>query len=244
MNNKYKYVRIAIKILGVLAFINLLTMPFTARIALAAILQALLLISICLYALFFDKLSKLVHIVVIVGFSVPLIFAVFLGVYGNRSTATFDEDVVIVLGAGIIGEELSQHLAKRLNRAIYYFERNPNVYIIVCGGLGDRATITEAEAMARHLYERGVPRERILLEKLSTSTLENLIFAQEILNEYFPEGFNAVLISSDFHMFRAVRMARSIGMDVNHLGAPTPVFLLAENYLREMLAVTYFLVFG
>jgi len=167
-----------------------------------------------------------------------------LAVYGNRSTATFDEDVVIVLGAGVVGERVTNPLARRLDRAIYYFERNPNVYIIVCGGLGDMATITEAEAMARYLYERDIPPERVLLEELSTSTLENLIFAQEILNEHFLEGFSAVIISNDFHMFRAVSMARSVGIDANHLGSSTPTRLLAENYLREMLAVVYFFIFG
>jgi len=93
-------------------------------------------------------------------------------------------------------------------------------------------------------YARGVPRERILLEDLSTSTLENLTFAYGILNEQFPEGFRAVVVSNDFHMFRAVSTARSVGMNVNHLGAPTPTRLLAENYLREMLAVINFWFFG
>ena len=156
----------------------------------------------------------------------------------------FDEDVVIVLGARVVGERVSNALAKRLDMAVYYFERNPNVYIIVCGGLGDRAIITEAEAMARYLYARGIPRERILLEDTSTSTYENLAFAYGILNEHFPDGFRAVVVSNNFHMYRAVRTARSVGMNVNHLGAPTPTRLLAENYLREMLAVVNFWFFG
>lgn len=241
--NNQKYIRIAVKIVGVLAFIRLLMIPTTSRLVIGAILQAVLFASIGVYALFFDNFSKRVHTVICIGFLIPVIFAGFLAVFGNKGTAAFNEDVVIVLGAGVVGERVSTPLARRLDRAIYYFERNPNAYIIVCGGLGNMATITEAEAMARYLYERGIPLERILLEELSTSTLENLTFAQEILNEHFPQGFSVVIISNDFHMFRAVSIARNLGMDANHLGASTPALILTENYLREMLAIANFFVF-
>ncbi|MCL2217620.1 MAG: YdcF family protein [Defluviitaleaceae bacterium] len=208
--------------------------------AIGIILQAIAVIAIGTYTVFFNKFSKKLHIFICICLLIPTIFVSFLAIYGNRGTATFDEDVIIVLGAGTNVANAASPLARRWDTAIYYFERNPNAYVVVCGGLGVRATITEAEAMARHLHERGIPLERILLEDLSTSTLENLTFAQEILNEHFPEGFRAVVVSNDFHMFRTVSIARRIGMDVNHLGASTPVHLLTENYLREMLAVINF----
>ena len=235
-----RFTGIAGKIVGVLMLIRLFMIPNTSSMTIGVVTQAALFLSIGIFAVFINSFKKKFRIFIGIGFLALLVFAGFLAIYGNRSTATFDEDVVIVLGARVIGERVSSHLARRLNVAIYYFERNPNAYIIVCGGLGDMAVITEAEAMARYLHERGVPRERIFLEDLSTSTLENLTFAHEILNEHFPRGFRAVVVSSDFHMFRAVRAARSIGMNVNHLGAPTPTHLLTENYLREMLAVVNF----
>jgi len=241
-SNVQKYIRIAIKVLGVLAFIRLFIIPGTSSMVIGAMLQAIFFGSILLYALIFNKLPWKIHALVCTTFLIPLIFVSFLAIYGNRSTATFDEDVVIVLGAGVVGERVTTPLALRLDRAIYYFGRNPSAYIIVCGGLGDMATITEAEAMARYLYARGIPRERILLEESSTSTLENLTFAKDIMNDHFQGDFRAVVISNDFHMFRAVSMARSVGIDTNHLGAATPRRLLAENYLREALAVVYFWV--
>ena len=235
-----RFVGILSKIVGVLIIIRMFMIPTTSRMAIGMILQVIAFGAIGVYALFFTKFSKKLHILICFCFLIPTIFISFLAIYGNRSTATFDEDVIIVLGAGINVENISSPLARRLNTAIYYLERNPNAYVIVCGGLGVRATITEAEAMARHLHSRGIPHERILLEDMSTSTLENLTFAQEILNEHFPDGFTAVVVSNDFHMFRAVRTARRIGMDVTHLGASTPPTLLAENYLREMLATINF----
>jgi len=236
--------KILVRILGVLAFIRLLIVPITSRMVIGMAAQVAAFGAVVLYAILFNKFSKKMHVIICIGFLIPIIFAGFLAIYGNTSTVAFDEDVVIVLGAGVIGERVSNPLALRLDTAIYYFERNPNAYIIVCGGLGNTATITEAEAMARYLHERGIPRERILLEEKSTTTFENLTFALEILDEHFPDGFSAVVISNDFHMFRAVSMARRIGINANHLGAPTPTLLLAENYLREMMANIHFWIFG
>ena len=239
-----RYMGIIGKVIGVLILIRILMIPSTSSMTIGIILQLALFIPIGIYAVFFNKFSKRFHILICSVLLIPVIFVSFLAIYGNSGTATFDEDVIIVLGAGTNVESASSPLARRMDTAVYYFERNPNAYVIVCGGLGVRASITEAEAMARHLHERGISLERILLEGSSTSTLENLTFAQEILNEHFPEGFRAVVVSNDFHMFRAVSTARSIGMDVNLLGASTPTHLLAENYLREMLAVLNFWVFG
>ena len=239
-----KYIRICVKIFGIICFIILLTIPFNSRIAFASILLGVYIGSFSIYALLFDKLSKWIHILYCICFFIPIIFGSFLWLYGNRNTATYNEDVVIVLGAGVIHDQVTRHLARRLDSAIYYFERNPNAYIVVTGGLGDRAIITEAEAMARYLIERGIPSEKILLEELSTNTMENLTFAYEIINERFPDEISVILISSDSHIFRAVRMARSIGMNVNQIGASTPITMSGQNYLREIVSIVYFLFFS
>ena len=82
-----------------------------------------------------------------------------------------------------------------------------------------------------------------MLEEKSTSTVENLAFAKEILDEHFPEGFRAVVITSDFHIFRAVRTARFVGMDVGSMGAYTDWYTWPINYMREMLAIMNFRLF-
>ena len=237
------YVGIISKILAVPVLIRIFMIPNTSSMTIGFILQSALFIPIAIYALLFDKFSKKIRIIIGAGFLIPLIFTGFLAIYGNSGTVTFDEDVIIVLGAGTNVAGASSPLARRLNTAVYVFERNPDAYVIVCGGLGIGAAITEAYAMANHLYSRGIPREQILLEYSSTSTIENLTFANEILNNHFPYGFRAVVVSNDFHMFRAVSIARSVGMYANHMGASTPTRLLTENYLREMLAILNFWIF-
>lgn len=237
---KSMIIRVFFLLAGLLSLLSVALLSLVSNHTIGFTLQAGISVCLILYAAFFNKISKRMHALLGTLCLVPAIFVIFLFVYGNVSNASYDEDVVIVLGAGIIGETVTIPLARRLDAAIDYWNRNPDAYIIVCGGLGNRAVITEAEAMARYLAARGVPRERILLEELSTSTYENLRFAKGILDEHFPDGFSAVVITNDFHIYRAVRTARQVGIDANRIGAYTSWYTWPVNYLREMLAVMNF----
>ena len=235
-----KIIRIVLLIAGLLLLANLILLSFVSNRTMGFFLQGALSIAMILYALLFDwisQVSKKIHLIVGVLCLIPVVFVSFLFIYGNVSNVDHSEDVVIVLGAGLRGEGVGRPLASRLDTAIAYWNENPDAYIIVCGGLGSGARITEAEAMFRYLTARGIPPERIILEDQSTSTYENLKFAREILDEYFPDGFRAVVVTNDFHIYRAVQIARQAGIDAGHLGAPTTWYTWPMNYLREMLAV-------
>jgi len=237
-------IRIILAIIGVLSLANVVIVLRVSNPTIGFALQAGISILVITYAVFFNRIPKKIHLASGVLCTISIALVIFLFIYGNTGAATYNEDVVIVLGAGVRGESVTRPLARRLDTAFYYWQRNPDAYVIVTGGLGNRATITEAEAMARYLVRRGMPRERILLEELSTSTYENLKFAKEILDAHFPGGFSAVLVTNDFHVFRAVHTARSVGLDVNRRGAYTDWYSWPVNYLREMLAVVNFWVFG
>ena len=230
-------IRIILALLGVLSLANVIIVLRVSNPTIGFALQAGLSIALIAYAAFFNYIPPKLNIALGIASLFPIALVVFLFIYGNTGALTYNEEVVIVLGAGVRGESVTRPLARRLDAAFDYWQRNPDAYIIVTGGLGNRATITEAEAMARYLQRRGMPRERILLEELSTSTYENLTFANEILQGHFPDGFTAVLVTNDFHIYRAVRTAREIGIDVNRRGAYTDWYSMPVNYLREMLAV-------
>ena len=230
-------IRLILLLAGMWLMANVAFMYMVANPTIGFTLQALISIGLILYAIFFHYIPRKIHVVIGILCLIPTIFVLFLFTYGNVSNADHTEDVVIVLGAGINGETVSRPLAHRLDAAIDYWQQNPDAYIVVTGGLGNRAVITEAEAMAHYLIRGGVPEARILLEDRSTSTYENLLFAREILDEHFPEGFRAVLITNDFHIYRAVRTARAVGIDVGRVGAYTDWYTWPVNYLREMLAV-------
>jgi len=208
-------------------------------------LQVIVSIGAIVLGIFYKKLPKIIHFGAWGICIVIIIFSAFLAIFGNTSNVDYSEDVVIVLGAGLRSDyAVSPHLYWRLLAAIEYYQVNPDARIIVCGGLGAGRTVTEAEAMALHLIEYGIPEESIILEDRSTTTEENLAFAKEILDGYFPEGFRAVLISNDFHMYRATRLAQQAGIYVNHRGAHTPRFTIPVNYLREIAATVHMWVFS
>ena len=166
-----------------------------------------------------------------------LLFVCFLILYGQIDTVTYDEDALIVLGAGIRGEQLSRTLQKRLDAAVDYAEKNPDAVIVVSGGQGSGEAIPESLAMERYLLSRGVPAERIRKEELSTSTRENFRFSQAVLNETW-EPDRIAFVTSDFHVFRSAFLARDAGFEqVTHLHGGTPWFLHLPNGLREAVAV-------
>jgi uncharacterized SAM-binding protein YcdF (DUF218 family) len=63
--------------------------------------------------------------------------------------------------------------------------------------------VTEAEAMARRIVERGILRTRIFIEDESRDTLSNAVFvAERYLSGIAPRPL--VLVTSPFHMARSL----------------------------------------
>ena len=226
----------SLSIIGTLLLMNVVLSFFVTTFNIWLVLLAGVSVAIIVYAHYFEKVKKGVHIMIGVISIIPVSIMLFLAIYGNIDTAQFDEDAVIVLGAGIRGEAVTPILANRLDRAIEYHRKNPNAIIIVCGGQG-RGRITEALAMTRYLAARGVSAEKIIQEDRSRTTFQNLSFAKNILTEHFPEGFTSVIITNDFHMYRAMRIARELGMPSRRMGAATTWYIIPINFFRETAAV-------
>lgn len=149
---------------------------------------------------------------------------------------------VIVLGAGVRGTTLSKILKQRLDTAASYWRTHPEVRLIVSGGQGPGEDITEAEAMHDYLLQAGVPRNRIIKEGRSRNTKENLTNSLAILID--PEA-SVALVTSDFHLFRAMGIARKMtDREVYGLPAPTDVANLPNNLAREFFAVLKDWFFG
>lgn len=143
-------------------------------------------------------------------------------------------DYLIVLGARLHGEDMSLALYNRVQTALEYLKSNPETNVVVSGGQGRGEDITEAEAMARFFEENGIEDERIIIEDRSTSTLENLKFSKELLGSEVDE---VVIVSNDFHLFRAVLIAKRQGFEPYTLAAETPRIVREKLWLREYVAV-------
>lgn len=160
-------------------------------------------------------------------------------------------EAIVVLGAAVRGDRVSATLASRLDAALGFWQQHPQMTLVVCGGQGPDEDISEAEAMALYFEARNVPAAQILHEDQSTNTRENLRFArQHLLEQPGIDPLTAdrdpviVVVTSNYHVFRAVLTARDSGLEASGLGAPTLWFLLPGDFLRETLALTYHFLTG
>lgn len=147
-----------------------------------------------------------------------------------------DENYAIVLGAGLVGREPSVILKDRLNKAVEYLDLHKNTKVIVSGGQGVSEEIPEAEAMKRYLIQKGINQNRIIEEDKSRTTMQNFEFSKKILEKRNAENQTVVVITSDFHLDRAMILAKIYGVKAVGLGARTPFTLRVNFSIREYTA--------
>ncbi len=129
-------------------------------------------------------------------------------------------DAIVVLGGGmtpaappfLMEPDLSDG-ADRIWYAAQLYHRGIARRIIVSGGSfveqrGGPAT-SEAEAMRRFLIDLGVPSEAIVSEGNSLNTLENIRNVRQMVGDA-----RVALITSAFHMPRALKIARQGNLNV------------------------------
>lgn len=146
-----------------------------------------------------------------------------------------DLDYVVVLGAQVKGEVPSKALYKRLTRALEYAKANENTKLILSGGQGNGEDITEAECMRRWLADQGVLENRMILEERSTNTRENLEFSDGLTG---CGGKRTGILSNDFHVYRAVRLAKKLGYgQAEGIAAPSDPIMQVHYVVREVFAL-------
>lgn len=151
-------------------------------------------------------------------------------------------DYVIVLGAQMKVTGPSRALQYRLDEAIRYLNENPDSQVIVSGGQGSDEHISEAQGMYDYLVEKGIPEERIIREDKSRNTFQNLTFSAEFLDM---ENDSVAVVSNNFHVFRAVRIAEKAGYkNVCGIAAKGEPFLQCNNMMREFFGVMKDFLFG
>jgi uncharacterized SAM-binding protein YcdF (DUF218 family) len=129
-------------------------------------------------------------------------------------------DAIVVLGGGMtpaappfLTEPDLSDGADRIWHAAQLYHRGVARRVIVSGGSfveqrGGPAT-SEAEAMRRFLIDLGVPLEAIVSEGNSLNTLENIRNVRQMVGDA-----RVALITSAFHMPRALKIARQGNLNV------------------------------
>jgi len=139
--------------------------------------------------------------------------------------------ILIVLGGDLTNPEI-------LGLTSYW----RSVYAIFCWREGHYQTLVLsghdlAGPMRDFVVAYGIPRESIMIEDRSLDTHQNALFTAELLRN---DPRQKVLLTSDYHMFRASRAFRKAGLDVSPL--PFPDAGKRANTLLERWSVFCLLV--
>lgn len=184
--------------------------------------------------------GKCVIGIMIIGIGIVAIIAVIETVLIVKASTKKPQEntTLIVLGCKVYGEHASRSLRERLDAALIYLEENPDSQCIVSGGMGEGEKISEAECMYRYLIKKGIHSSRIIKEDKSTSTRENLRFSKKIIEE---RGLskNIAIATSDYHQYRASKIAKTHGFSVGAVPGHTAWWLFPTFYVRELYGILY-----
>ncbi len=188
--------------------------------------------------MYFKSFKTIVEICVAIGLTLFVIAlgTILMDIY-NSKNIEMKNDYVIILGAGLQGNKPKDVLKYRLDKAIDYYKKYPNVIFIVSGGKGKDEIISESKAMKNYLISHSIPQNNIIEENKSTKTLENLIFSYNLIP---PNIKNIGVISNDFHMYRIKFFANLLNYKLNPIYAKTPLKNKISLFTRETLAVIYY----
>lgn len=109
---------------------------------------------------------------------------------------------------------------------------NPNAVLIMSGGQGSGEDISESEAMTAYAIEKGVNREKIIMESKSVSTQENLLFSRDLMDKENPK---IIIVTTSYHVFRALLLARQQRMKCVGFGAKTKWYFTLNALIREFI---------
>lgn len=156
-----------------------------------------------------------------------------LGSFGAKAPP--GADYCVILGAQVYADGPSEVLKRRLDTAVNYLEENPDTIAVVSGGQGKDEPMSEAEGMYHYLIKSGIASDRILLENQSENTYGNLLYSSRLLDM---EQSRVVVVTNNFHVFRAVKIAKKMGYrEVSGLAADSVLGMLPNNLFREFFGV-------
>lgn len=211
------------------------------------------LLSIALIALYFMDRHKVwskvsdnlknaffgISLFLIIISSINMIFIV----HPNLAQKEEQVDYVIVLGGGITKDaELTDSIKNRLSVAAEYLKKNPDAIAVVTGGKGPFSPCPEADVLKPYLESLGIEGERVLAENKAKDTIQNFQFSARLLAETQNKTLEEILespvtvVTSDFHLARAERLARRLGYkEVYGVASRTPPLFILSGYGREIL---------
>lgn len=220
---------------------------FTEKFALLMIIGAyVFVLSFILCRKFNSKTLKILSIIYRFLFIIfVIVFIVIESIIWNdiiankKITANENVGYVIVLGAGVHGDKMGSILQSRVDSAIDYLNIHKDAKIICSGGQGPGESIPESKAMAAYCEKKGIAKDRILLDEKSTTTIQNLEYSKDILENLHAQNEKVIIVTSSFNILRAKIIANKMGINADYIGSNSK-FRFNLNYsVREFGAILY-----
>ncbi|MGA3160855.1 MAG: YdcF family protein [Terracidiphilus sp.] len=153
-------------------------------------------------------------------------------------------DVLILLSAAADDKYggISYSSYWRARQALFAWQTGVFRKIVICGS-GDPGILD-------FLIADGIPREVFVIEPRSISTRENALETARLIKNM---PGKKVLLTSDFHMYRALRAFRKVGIEAAPMAVPDVLhstehwdgrFSAFETMLRESAKIVYYAVRG
>jgi len=125
-------------------------------------------------------------------------------------------DFIVVLGAGLRGNEPSPMLKDRLEKGIFCYKQGLAPKILMSGDHG-RDGYNEVQVMKQYAVNAGVPSQDIFMDHAGFSTYDSMVRAHDIFGLR-----NPVVVTQKYHIYRALFIGSHAGLDCT--GVPTDYY--------------------
>ena len=143
-----------------------------------------------------------------------------------------ENNVGLVLGTNpkLKGGADNLYFVSRMEAA-YELYKHQKVRSLILSGNGENRYYNETEDMRKALVERGVPDSVLILDPNGFRTYESILRSKHIFKQQ-----KITIISQEFHNYRAIFIARHLGIDAVAFSGKDPSFFKAMVHGREWLA--------
>lgn len=159
------------------------------------------------------KFLKYILIIIIIIILVALGINLFVIASTKENIITEDEakeikdiDCILILGAGVRGNNPSPMLEDRLLQGIELYKRGVAKKIIMSGDHGSK-NYDEVNVMKNFAIEHGVPSEDIFMDHAGFSSYESMYRAKEIFGVK-----TAIVVTQKYHLYRSLYIAKQLGI--------------------------------
>ncbi len=136
-------------------------------------------------------------------------------------------DCILVLGAGVYGDGAPTWMLRdRLNIGVALYKGGAAPKLLMSGDHGHK-NYDEVNAMKDYAVNAGAAPKDVFMDHAGFSTYESMYRARDIF-----EAKRILIVTQRYHLYRAVYIARALGLDA--YGVETPPQVYGGETMREI----------